>query len=173
MFLYNCREEKGKLTNKTKQVFKVLQNESWYTIFHMKTSSFSSKSNSFSFEWFQTKTRFEREAKGNSEMGSVFSLLYSILAVVEHNNVSTLNKVYLKRRERYFQLLHGSVVSFSVQFSFCLEHWCIFLSFLCASDYCCYVYFLRFQVIIGTVMQIGPAMSTYGAIMFVSLFLLF
>ena len=27
----------------------------------------------------------------------------------------------------------------------------------------------RFQVIIGTVMQIGPAMGTYGAIMFVSL----
>ena len=27
---------------------------------------------------------------------------------------------------------------------------------------------LRFQVIIGTVMQIGPAMGTYGAIMFVS-----
>ena len=27
----------------------------------------------------------------------------------------------------------------------------------------------RFQVVVGTVMQIGPAMGTYGAIMFVSL----
>ena len=31
-----------------------------------------------------------------------------------------------------------------------------------------YVYSHRFQVIVATVMQIGPAMSTYGAIMFVS-----
>ena len=30
--------------------------------------SFSRKSNSFSFEWFRTWTRFETEAKGNSEM---------------------------------------------------------------------------------------------------------
>ena len=30
------------------------------------------------------------------------------------------------------------------------------------------VYSRRFQVIIATVMQIGPAMGTYGAIMFVS-----
>ena len=30
--------------------------------------SFSSKSKPFSFEWFRTKTRFETEAKGNSEM---------------------------------------------------------------------------------------------------------
>ena len=30
--------------------------------------SFSCKSNSFSFEWFRTWTRFETEAKGNSEM---------------------------------------------------------------------------------------------------------
>ena len=27
----------------------------------------------------------------------------------------------------------------------------------------------RFQVVVGTVMQIGPAMGTYGVIMFVSL----
>ena len=32
------------------------------------TSSFSCKSNSFSFEWFRTWTRFETEAKGNSDM---------------------------------------------------------------------------------------------------------
>ena len=32
------------------------------------TSSFSSKSNSLSFEWFRAWTRFETEAKGNSEM---------------------------------------------------------------------------------------------------------
>ena len=31
------------------------------------------------------------------------------------------------------------------------------------------VMLFRFQVIIRTVMQIGPAMSTYGAILFVSL----
>ena len=32
------------------------------------TGSFSCKSNSFSFEWFCTSTRFETEAQGNSEM---------------------------------------------------------------------------------------------------------
>ena len=35
---------------------------------------FSCKSNSFSFEWSRTKTRFENEAKDNSEMACLYDI---------------------------------------------------------------------------------------------------
>ena len=48
------------------------QSESWCTIIQMEMSGvFSCKSNSLSFEWFGTKTRFEPEANRNSEMANL------------------------------------------------------------------------------------------------------
>ena len=48
------------------------QNESTCETIHMKMSSparpFSCESNSFSFDWFRTRARFETEVKGNSEI---------------------------------------------------------------------------------------------------------
>ena len=49
------------------------ENESTWEAIHMKmpstfTSIFMQISNLFLFEWLSTKTRFESEAKGNSEM---------------------------------------------------------------------------------------------------------
>ena len=47
----------------------LFQSESWCSSFHMKISFHSrANENKFSYEKMSTKTRFEKEAKGNSEM---------------------------------------------------------------------------------------------------------
>ena len=43
--------------------------------------SFTCKLNSFSYEWLSTKTRFEKEAKGNSEMAYYVSGLEHVCGV--------------------------------------------------------------------------------------------
>ena len=51
----------------------LFQNKSTCVTIHMKMCSFTLES--FSFEWVRTKTRFETEAKGNSEMAYTTGLI--------------------------------------------------------------------------------------------------
>ena len=51
----------------------LFQSESWCSSFHMKISFHShANENKFSYEKMSTKTRFEKEAKGYSEMAYCF-----------------------------------------------------------------------------------------------------
>ena len=52
-----------------KYLWPLFQSESWCSSFHMKISShLHVNENLFSYERMSTKTHFEKEAKGNSEM---------------------------------------------------------------------------------------------------------
>ena len=66
-----CREKLKRITQASSLCLRVktrLSGKPFISERVAPTGSFSCKSNSFSFEWFRTLTRFETEAQRNSEM---------------------------------------------------------------------------------------------------------
>ena len=84
------------------------ENESTCEAIHMKMPStftsrpFSCKSNLFLFEWFRTETRFESEAKGNSELAyRPFALGRFVAPFTDHLMILLENSCSLENSRGY------------------------------------------------------------------------
>ena len=71
------------------------ESESWCLYFHMKMR-FQSHVNSFSYNWFSTKPRFDREASGNWKMNYCtllkLALTMSLEMIMKPVNFKQVNK---------------------------------------------------------------------------------